>query len=120
MRAHLIPYLFKNLKYMKKLTLIAVFIVVISFIVLSLNKDKFTKNITIKVNEKERVLDNNSSKYLIFTDKGVYQITDQLLFGKFNSSDLYGELKIDSTYTITTFGIRIPVLSLYPDIVEIK
>ena len=51
----------------------------------------------VKVTDKERVT-GEGSKYLIFTNKGVFEITDQLFFGKFNSSDIYGSIKKDSTY----------------------
>lgn len=54
------------------------------------------------------------SYYLVFTDKGVFRIEDQLFFGKFNSSDLYGELEPDKTYRITTTGFRNGFFSMYP------
>lgn len=60
-----------------------------------------------------------SSYYLVFTDKGVFRIEDQLLFGKFNSSDLYGELEVGSTCQLTTTGYRSGFLSMYPNIVSV-
>jgi hypothetical protein len=39
---------------------------------------------------------------------------------KFNSSDLYKDLQIDSTYSVRVVGKRIPFLSMYRNIIEIK
>lgn len=76
---------------------------------------------TITVTEKERVQDGDTSRYLIFTeDDGVFENTDSLFHGKFNSSDVYGQIEPGKTYEVTTFGYRIPFLSMYPNIVEIE
>lgn len=60
------------------------------------------------------------SYYLIFTDKEVLKIEDSLIFGQFNSSDIYGMMKIGKYYRIKTFGIRSGVLSAYQNIVEVE
>ena len=79
---------------------------------------------TTKVTDKERITMSSgnsiSSVYLIYTDAGVFSLEDDLLYLNFNSSDWYGQIKKDSTYTFTTTGYRIGFLSKYPNIVEIK
>ncbi len=75
-----------------------------------------------KVTEKERVVNGESSKYLIFTelkDGGVrvFENTDSFIEFKFNSSDLYGKLKEGKTYELRTYGWRIPFLSKYENII---
>lgn len=62
----------------------------------------------------------NNSKYLVFTSQGVFQDTDSLFNGKFNSSDVYGNLKIGRDYTCRVYGFRIPFLSTYPNILRCK
>lgn len=65
----------------------------------------------------------NSDKYLIYTDNGTYEITDSIAFFRWNSSDLYGSMKIGSTYECTVCGFRNPFLSSYENIItatEIK
>lgn len=62
----------------------------------------------------------DSDVYLIYTDVGTFKNTDELLFGKFNSSDIYGQIIIGNKYELTTVGLRIPILSEYPNIIEIK
>jgi len=75
---------------------------------------------TITVNKSERIVDNGgkSSRYLIYTKQGVYQDTDTLLFGKFNSSDLYSQLQQNKTYSCLTVGWRVPFLSWYPNLIK--
>lgn len=59
-----------------------------------------------------------SDIYLVQCDNEVYQITDLLFKGKFNSSDIYANLKVGNTYEITTTGYRFEFLSMYKNINE--
>lgn len=76
----------------------------------------------VKVDKSERVTtgsgDSTSSKYLVFTDKGVYQNTDSLIEGKWNSSDVYGKIREGECYRLETYGWRVQFLSWYPNIVS--
>lgn len=67
----------------------------------------------------ERVNYDRDSKYLIFGKKEVYEDTDSLLFGKFNSSDIYGKIDPGHTYRFTVVGWRIPFFSKYRNILKI-
>lgn len=75
---------------------------------------------TFTVNRMERVVTQDSSKYLVFTDSEVFENTDSLLYWKFNSSDVYGQLEIGKTYKARVYGWRIKFLSNYRNIIEIK
>jgi hypothetical protein len=82
-------------------------------------------NVTFTVSDKTVKMDCSgkhgcSSKYLIFTDHGVYQDTDSLFYLKFNSSDVYGMLKRNHTYNCKTYGFRIPLISHYKNLVSCK
>ena len=57
-----------------------------------------------------------SDMYLVQCDNEVYQITDLIFKGKFNSSDIYANLKVGNTYEITTTGYRFELLSMYKNI----
>ena len=59
-----------------------------------------------------------SDMYLVQCDNEVYQITDLIFKGKFNSSDIYANLKVGNTYEITTTGYRFELLSMYKNINE--
>ncbi len=75
---------------------------------------------TFTINKSERITnsDGQGSKYLVFTESGVYQNKDSILRLKFNSSDVYNQLKEGKTYECDTFGWRIPFFSTYPNIVS--
>ncbi|HEY6019861.1 MAG TPA: hypothetical protein VIY48_08125, partial [Candidatus Paceibacterota bacterium] len=53
-----------------------------------------TNDVTATVTDKVVKNDGKSSTYLIFTDKGVYENTDSLVNGKWDSSDVYSGIKI--------------------------
>lgn len=108
-----------------KVIFVAMFIVFALIAVISSTSSNSNKEVvTIKVTDKERVTTGTgssfSSKYLIYTDNEVFEDTDALLYSKFNSSDIYGKLHKDSTYKVVVVGMRIPVLSMYRNIIEIK
>jgi|AntRauTorckE6833_2_1112554.scaffolds.fasta_scaffold00366_6 hypothetical protein len=71
----------------------------------------------INVEMKERV---NSDKYLVFTEDEVFENTDSIPFLKFASSDLYNDLKVDGEYKVKVAGWRIPVFSMYRNIISIE
>lgn len=77
-----------------------------------------------KVEGKERITesvgDRIESFYLVYTDKGTFKLEDDIFRGNFYSSDVYGKLKQDSTYTFKTAGYRIGFISSYPNIIEVK
>lgn len=84
---------------------------------------------TITVTDKERIYtgsgDTSSSKYLVFGDDEngnslVFENTDCLLRGKWNSSNIQGQLKEGSTYKVTVIGYRVPFLSWYQNIIKIE
>ncbi|GAA4946344.1 hypothetical protein HD597_006797 [Nonomuraea thailandensis] len=76
---------------------------------------------TATVESKERVCDSSRScRYLIFTDRGVYENTDAWLSLKFDSSDIYGAIKPGRTYRLKVNGWRVEVTSSYPNILSIE
>jgi len=62
--------------------------------------------------------DQMTSKYLVFTDKEVLENTDCFILFKFNSSDIYGKLKVDQLYDFDVYGFRVPFFSWYRNIVK--
>ena len=84
---------------------------------------------TITVTDKERIYegsgDTSSSKYLVFGDDEngnslVFENTDTLLRGKWDSSNIQGQLKEGNTYKITVVGYRVPFLSMYQNIINVE
>lgn len=78
-----------------------------------------------KVTEKTVKRNNDDDEYLVFTELRngsvrVFENTDSLLEGKFNSSDVYARIKVGETYRLETYGWRIPALSAYENIVGVE
>ena len=65
-------------------------------------------------------------KYLIFVkiegeeEIQVFEITDNWIEGKLNSSTIYGNIKVGETYTFTIKGSRNEMLSWYPNISKVE
>ncbi|MBS3090283.1 DUF1523 domain-containing protein [Candidatus Pacearchaeota archaeon] len=78
------------------------------------------ETVTATVKDKEVKRYKDKDKYLIFTDKGVFEDTDSWVELKFNSSDLYGKLERGKSYNLGVYGWRIPFLSKYRNITKIK
>ena len=76
--------------------------------------------VDVHVKEKERVAESDGGRYLIFTDEEVFKNTDSIWYWKFNSSDFYGQIEEDQNYKFKVYGYRIPFLSWYRNIIEIK
>ena len=83
----------------------------------------------ITVTDKERIYkgsgDTSSSKYLVFGDDEngnalVFENTDCFVRGKWNSSNIQGQLKEGNTYKITVVGYRMPFFSMYQNIIRIE
>jgi len=103
-----------------------ILLLIVVFFVVTIGVDLYanthTKSVTFTVRDKTTKTDCNngscSSKYLIYTNKGVYQDTDSVWFFKFRSSDLYGNLQRGHRYTCKTAGYRIGLTSSYPNLIK--
>jgi hypothetical protein len=73
-----------------------------------------------RVTDKERVVSGESSKWLVYTEGEVFKNTDAPLFGKWDSGDFQGRLKLGQTYRLTVVGWRIPFFSAYRNIIDVQ
>jgi hypothetical protein len=100
---------------------VIVFIAAILFTISGYGNKQVIKS---KIIDKERITTAQNgevqSYYLIFTEAGPLKLEDEIFFGNFNSSDLYGQLRKDSTYTFYTVGYRIGFMSEYPNIIKFE
>lgn len=58
--------------------------------------------------------------YLVYSKYAVYEIQDMMFAGFFTSSDVYSAIEPGKTYRVYVMGRRIPFLSAYKNIVEVK
>lgn len=81
-----------------------------------------TSNVTFTVQSKERIAEGNSGgKYLVFsTANEAYQVTDNILFGKTDSSNRYAALREGTTYECKAVGVRFSLFSMYKNLIECK
>jgi hypothetical protein len=70
------------------------------------------------VTGKESVNKDKTHEYRVYTDKcGVFQVSDELWLGKFNSADTYNALQQGKGYNIQTVGWRNGFFSSFENIV---
>ena len=96
--------------------LVAIIIIILSAILPVCFHNTYTATVTDKGVKRY----DGSDKYLIYTDIGTFENTDQWLCGKFNSSDIYGRIEVGATYEFDTIGIRAPFFSWYENIIAVR
>lgn len=119
----------KNLNY-SFITPVIMIVVVVALIIGGQFTFNFNdKEYTITVTDKERIVENSngesSSKYLVFGENEngevlVFENSDVLIRGKWNSSTIQGSLKEGNTYKVVVVGYRIPFLSCYENIISFE
>lgn len=105
-----------------------VFLIIVVGIVVGIAYYNSDTTVEFTVTDKERIVESSgsgenlhvTSKYLVFTDTEVFENTDDIFFGKFNSSDVQSMLHVDSTYSAEVVGWRIPFLSSYRNIIKVN
>lgn len=73
----------------------------------------------VTVMDKERVVTSEDSYYLVFTEDKVFKNDDTIFHWKFDSSAIQGKIQLGSKYKISTYGWRVPFLSMYENITEV-
>ena len=117
----------KNTRTFFVVIMIAIILVLLigQEVIFNFNDTKYTITIT----DKERIYTgssgSSSSKYLIFGDDQngnslVFENTDCFIRGKWNSSNIQGQLKVGNTYKVTVVGYRIAFFSMYQSIIKIE
>jgi len=109
---------------MNKGIIILVAVLIIGLVAFNIKSYNNVETVTVRVEGKERITEQSGEKlnsfYLVYTDKGTFKLEDDMFRGNFYSSDVYGKLRQDSTYTFKTSGYRIGYMSSYPNIIEVK
>ena len=88
----------------------------------TIDRNSNEREVVGTVTEKTVKRSDKQDKYLIFVkiegeeEIQVFEITDNLVEGKLNTSTIYGNIKVGETYTFTIKGSRNEMLSWYPNI----
>lgn len=76
--------------------------------------------VTDKIVKTERVVTKDSSRYIIYGEKEVYENTDSMWYWKYNSADFYRDIEQGKTYKLRVYGWRIPFFSMNRNIIEVS
>ena len=82
--------------------------------------------VTCKVVDKDRSTssskDGSKSVFRIYTEgpgcDGTYGLGDNIIAGNFNSSDLYGQIRVGKTYRFENVGVRNGPMSMFKEITK--
>ncbi|MDO8650006.1 MAG: hypothetical protein Q7K33_01720 [Candidatus Berkelbacteria bacterium] len=101
--------------------LLIIVLIIFMLVGLPIGERMSATTVTITVDRRERVNNQDSSYYLVWSSEGeTFKCSDAWLFGKFNSSDVYGQLKEGRQYKVLVAGWRIPIFSSYRNIIRIE
>jgi len=107
-------YFFYNYKNIIKLLII----IIIIFMLYSY-LTKFEKIITVKeVNN--LYIYKSSGNFISDINNNLYKISNNVFYLFFTSTELYDKIDPNKTYKIIGFGKRIPILGLYPQIINVE
>lgn len=79
-----------------------------------------TRTCTVESKDRTTKQDGSSSMRVYTEQCGVLGVGDMWWLFKFDSADTYSAIKEGSTYEVTTVGFRVPLLSIFPNIIEAK
>lgn len=108
----------------------AIFLVIVVIIVVGIGLASCSQSVKQGLERREEIgtvtdkgvkRSGNDDKYLVYTkdengNSQVFEVTDNILAGRFNSSDVYAEIEIGKTYKFTVGGSRNQFMSWYPNI----
>jgi len=80
---------------------------------------KFEKIITVKEVNNLYIYKSNGN-FISDTENKLYKISNSVFYLFFTSTELYDKIDANKRYKITGFGLRIPILGLYPQIINVE
>lgn len=105
-------------------SVMVVVITVIAAVLIAVSSGVFMGTTTAAncvVSEKSVNATGEGSEYRIYTENcGTFVVTDSIVDRRFDSADVYGKIKAGKTYNLTLRGPRIPVVSMFPNIIMIQ
>lgn len=109
----------KKLKGITVIQAIVAIVIVAILLIIPIAERASETTVTFTVEDKAIKRYDEDDKYLVYTDNGTYEITDSLVYLRWDSSDLYGKIKVGETYEAKVYGWRIPIVSSYKNIVSV-
>lgn len=94
-------------------------LIIIIYIVLTLifcYSTYFTKTIQIKSINYMKNTNNHGLNIIADTDNNIYTVHNSLYYGFFTASELYSNFTVGQSYKIKGYGLRVPILGMYPNV----
>lgn len=110
----------KSLKGITVIEVVVAIAIAVILLIIPIAERASETTVTFTVEDKAIKRYDDDDKYLIYTDSGTYEITDSLVYWRWDSSDLYGRIKVGETYEAKVYGWRIPIFSSYKNIVLVE
>ncbi len=106
------------------IVVVLVVLLILALIIVPIVKATHRADVVITIDNLQPVAEGDDGNYLIWATREdgsqeVFECTDSLYLGKFNSSDVYGQLEVGSTYKVQVAGFRWPFRSWYRNIIKI-
>ena len=105
---------------MKWLIAIAVTLVILFGAGVRINSSFNDRQVTCTVVDKDRTSGEGGSMRIYTDECGNLVVADSILRGQWDSSDIYRDIEVGQTYEFTVIGYRVPILSWFPNIIEVK
>lgn len=106
---------FSNLYYYYIFTIVIYLIVYYTYYI----STKFTKTITVKHNNIMNI-QKQIYNFVVDQDNVVYVIDNRYPLLHFNAAELMSTVKVNKTFNISGYGLRVPFLELYPNILSMN
>jgi hypothetical protein len=79
---------------------------------------RFEREIVVK--NKEGYGTRNGRSQLVTDQEGrIYSVSNNIFLWHFTSAEVFGKMEVGKRYKIKGYGVRIPVLGMFPNIVRI-
>ncbi len=79
------------------------------------------EKVNIQVTGKDRSTNQEgTSVYQVYTKNETFRMSDTLYYGKWNTADRYSKLQKGKSYSCLASGIRVPLLSIFRNLVDCK
>lgn len=82
------------------------------------------ETVEVTVADKERVCsstsEGSSCEYRVYAEGETFVNKDSIIFRKFDSADVQGQLREGETYQVDVAGWRIPLFSTFRNIIEVR
>jgi len=98
-------------------SVVLIFVSLLFVTIFDIYKSLDVQTVTVEITDKI-VKRYESDLYLVFSDKETFKISNSTINWRWDSSDMYGKLRVNKKYKLKVCGWRIKFLSWYRNILD--